>query len=535
MVLSLRRAGATLVLSRVLAALMMMAIAGHWGTASSQTLAAAAAPELPEGSGSTDSGYDRGGWMGSMVAGGGQFHGCMVKQDPPVLTGGKVADNATIFFGFLQTPDSQWTMVFAKSGGLKVNVRWAMTVLIDDQAVHDGTAIVGNKGVAILEPPLSAEAIASLRTGSTLTIQTERGASQYSLTGSSDALAYAEACVTEIVAGASADGAPADLQAQVQVRSGLRLGAGQTGLNKSTLELPASTIAAKPTAYTGTGFMATAVGHLLTNAHVVNGCSLAEATLPGQAPQTVRVLARDTVNDLALLSPLTDTFVNHPPLRGGARTGEPVAAYGFPYAGLLPSQGNFTLGNVTATAGLQDDARYLQMSAPIQPGSSGGPLLDQAGNMVGIVVARLNPKAEGGGAQNVNFAIKADVVAEFLVANGLSETDAPSAAAMPAADLADAAKTFTVFIACKSDPAVAAANAANQQAVAAGLTSATIPAQPIRTATADPARLSDQLAAFLMRPAARTLAPRTKPTQRKASAKAAVWEKQARYRDLQWR
>ncbi|MGI8568125.1 MAG: S1 family peptidase, partial [Methylocella sp.] len=67
-----------------------------------------------------------------------------------------------------------------------------------------------------------------------------------------------------------------------------------------------------------------------------------------------------------------------------------VAAFGFPLAGLLATSGNFTLGNVTAVAGLGDDTRILQISAPVQPGSSGGPLLDYSGNVVGVVEGKLN-------------------------------------------------------------------------------------------------------------------------------------------------
>ena len=66
------------------------------------------------------------------------------------------------------------------------------------------------------------------------------------------------------------------------------------------------------------------------------------------------------------------------------------ATYGFPYHGLLSTSGDFTLGNVTSLAGMGDDTRFLQMSTPIQPGNSGGPLLDMSGAVVGVVVAQLS-------------------------------------------------------------------------------------------------------------------------------------------------
>ena len=67
-----------------------------------------------------------------------------------------------------------------------------------------------------------------------------------------------------------------------------------------------------------------------------------------------------------------------------------VAVFGYPLSQVLASSGNFTLGNITALAGLRDDARHLQISAPVQAGNSGGPLLDASGNLVGTIISKLN-------------------------------------------------------------------------------------------------------------------------------------------------
>src|ERR1035437_2766104 len=137
----------------------------------------------------------------------------------------------------------------------------------------------------------------------------------------------------------------------------------------------------------GTGFFI-GEGVLLTNAHVVKGCS--EVSIgPPERRVTARVVARDNDNDLALLR----TAVRPPAvaaLRLSVRQGEAVAAYGFPLPGLLASGGNLTTGNITALSGIGDDSRFLQISAPVQPGNSGGPLLDGGGNVVGIVEGKLN-------------------------------------------------------------------------------------------------------------------------------------------------
>jgi hypothetical protein len=87
----------------------------------------------------------------------------------------------------------------------------------------------------------------------------------------------------------------------------------------------------------------------------------------------------------------------------------------------------------------------VQISAPIQPGNSGGPLVDTAGNVVGIVTAQLKPSFS---AQNVNFAIKSSVIVAFLGRNGVSTSTPQSTAPLSSADLAERAQRFAVFVTC---------------------------------------------------------------------------------------
>jgi S1-C subfamily serine protease len=119
---------------------------------------------------------------------------------------------------------------------------------------------------------------------------------------------------------------------------------------------------------------------------------------------------------------------------------------------LLSRNGNFTLGNVTALAGIGDDTRYFQVSAPLQAGNSGGPLLDQSGNLIGVVTAKLDAvklmAAIGDLPQNVNFAIKANVAQGFLDSNRIKYENGTAEAPLAAADLADQAKAMSVSIDC---------------------------------------------------------------------------------------
>jgi S1-C subfamily serine protease len=203
----------------------------------------------------------------------------------------------------------------------------------------------------------------------------------------------------------------------------------------------------------GTGFFVSSKGHVLTNHHVIDGCSSFQVAQGGAPSKEVRVLARDEKNDLALLS--TDLKPDTVPvLRTGVRVGENISIYGFPLAGLLASSGNFTTGNVTAAAGLADDTRMVQISAPVQPGNSGGPLIDQYGNVVGVIVSKLNALkvaqvTSGDLPQNVNFAIKTVIALAFLEANDITAAGTASTTALDATQIAERAKAFTVRITCK--------------------------------------------------------------------------------------
>jgi S1-C subfamily serine protease len=194
----------------------------------------------------------------------------------------------------------------------------------------------------------------------------------------------------------------------------------------------------------GTGFFVTGDGYLVTNAHVVAGyehpkvvCGLAGLT-PAQ------VLARDTVNDLALLK--VDFASDHvATLRPGVRIGEEIAAFGYPLQGVLSAGGNFTVGNVSALAGFKNDSRHIQISAPIQPGNSGGPVVDQCGNVIGVVVSNLGSTGKGA-AQNVNFAISVNVLTAFLDSHGIHYSTAASKNSLEIVDLAEKVQSISVLI-----------------------------------------------------------------------------------------
>lgn len=204
---------------------------------------------------------------------------------------------------------------------------------------------------------------------------------------------------------------------------------------------------------TGTGFFISSEGYVITNAHVVGNCSTLSASAFAVPPANAQLVAKDTANDLALLK-IAGKAPAHAALRSAVRTGEDIAAFGYPLYGLLASAGNFTAGNVSALAGVGDDTRYIQISAPVQPGNSGGPVLDQYGNVVGVVESKLNVLKVAGAIddipQNVNFAIKSSVLISFLQSSGVETEIGNIEKPLSPADLADRAKSISLFLRCEN-------------------------------------------------------------------------------------
>ena len=138
----------------------------------------------------------------------------------------------------------------------------------------------------------------------------------------------------------------------------------------------------------GSGVVIGARGEILTNAHVIRNCGPITVRSASGDSAPALLVERDEKNDLAVVRrtvPLSAVAVFRD--GGPVRAGDAVVALGYPLSGLLAKSANLTVGNVSALAGLRDDSRYLQISAPVQPGNSGGPLLDASGHLVGIVTS----------------------------------------------------------------------------------------------------------------------------------------------------
>lgn len=205
---------------------------------------------------------------------------------------------------------------------------------------------------------------------------------------------------------------------------------------------------------TGTGFVISASGHIVTNHHVVNGCiGDIKGNLTGEAPTTLRLVNSDRANDLALLQGPAASFKSFAKIRDRAmHSGDSIIAIGFPYRGLLSSDFTVTTGIVSSLSGLYNDTRFLQISAAVQPGNSGGPLFDMSGDIVGVVSAKIDTLrvAERTGTlpENINFAIKTGAIRDFLDNSVVAyETTAPGTE-LKTPDIAGNARAYTLLISC---------------------------------------------------------------------------------------
>lgn len=204
---------------------------------------------------------------------------------------------------------------------------------------------------------------------------------------------------------------------------------------------------------TGTAFLVSKTGQAITNHHVIDGCREIRAD---KREGVLKVIAGDTVNDLALLQipgpvkAIADITSNPAKLRQG----EDIVAFGFPLNAVLSSGGNLTPGVVSALTGLGNNTNQIQITAQIQPGSSGSPVLNRKGEVVGVVSMKLSDsklvKATGQIAQNVNFAVGGQTLRAFLDAHKVTYGTGGGffSREKSTADLADDARAWTLVVEC---------------------------------------------------------------------------------------
>jgi S1-C subfamily serine protease len=234
------------------------------------------------------------------------------------------------------------------------------------------------------------------------------------------------------------------------------------------------------TSTSGSGFFVSKLGHIVTNQHVVNSCSTVTVGDNANSQVKAEVVGSDRRNDLALLkisstemasaetkslirklsSGLTQNLdLKVVPLSSNGllrsddvELGEGLLVAGYPYGEVFSNTIKVTKGIVSAIRGIGDDTGQFQLDAAVQPGNSGGPIYDENGNIVGVVVAQLDKlkmaKTIGSMPENVNFGIKASTVRQFLTSSGLPTKWSSRAKSMSTKELAKIARNQTVMVVC---------------------------------------------------------------------------------------
>jgi S1-C subfamily serine protease len=343
--------------------------------------------------------------------------------------------------------DSSWRLGFAHdSWQLKPGENFALALTFDgSQAVNVAAMPIGAHLVNV-PMPTNSSLIAQFRKAKIMT-------------------AYAQGQLYQIKLTQTAQLLPALANCVVRVKRDGIVNAGEFAVAAAKPAAGAATstpnTSSKPVSQSGTGFVISNAGHIVTNQHVVQGCvGDILGNLSGEAPVKLRLVSGDETNDLALLQ-APNPFKDVATIRDKAiRPGDSVVAIGYPYHGLLTSDFTVTTGIVSSLSGILNDTRYLQISAAVQPGNSGGPLLDTGGELVGIVSAKLDAlkfaRATGNIPENINFAIKTGMLRDFLDNSVVPYQTAAARDELKTSDIARNARAFTLLISCKAEQSASA-------------------------------------------------------------------------------
>ena len=203
----------------------------------------------------------------------------------------------------------------------------------------------------------------------------------------------------------------------------------------------------------GTGFIVNSEGYLLTNNHVVEICKELKTKINGKIYKA-DILATDKVNDLAI-GKIEKTNLKYIALSGeGGVLGEDIVVSGYPLQGELSESVKITKGVISSLSGPGNNYAIMQIDAAVQPGNSGGPILNQYGEVVGVTVAKADTfyflEKAGTLPENVNFGIKVETVKSFFKGNDLqlSKNTSSQSKSLSSAEIAKVASDSTIHLQC---------------------------------------------------------------------------------------
>ena len=196
-------------------------------------------------------------------------------------------------------------------------------------------------------------------------------------------------------------------------------------------------------AASGTGFFVSRTGHVITNYHVIEGCDTNKLTFKGKEIKA-DTLAVDKMNDLAILKADLRPPKIYPVAIEDAALLEDIIIAGYPLGKKVSAAIKTSKGSVTALAGFGDNFSEFQTDAALNQGNSGGPIMNQKGNVVGVAVANYGKKE---GVESFNFGIKSSTLRTFANANGLKFV-APNRRDLSNKDLGELITSGTVYLEC---------------------------------------------------------------------------------------
>ena len=200
----------------------------------------------------------------------------------------------------------------------------------------------------------------------------------------------------------------------------------------------------------GTGFFVTNSGHIISNNHVVDQCNVVNAYYKGDA-KPLKILAIDRKNDLVILKAELRPDDIFPVAKEDAILLEEIYVAGFPFGKSISGSIKVTKGVVSSLSGLGNNYSNLQIDASLQPGNSGGPIVNKKGNVVGVAVAKLDYKkvieAFNTIPENTNFGVKSSTLNQFLNANKVSSSS-PKGSEMSIRDIGEKIEKATVYLDC---------------------------------------------------------------------------------------
>ena len=196
-------------------------------------------------------------------------------------------------------------------------------------------------------------------------------------------------------------------------------------------------------AASGSGFFVSQTGHIITNFHVIDSCDTVKVSFKGDNINA-KVLAIDKMNDLAILKSAINPDQIFSVAKEDADLLENIIIAGYPLGKSVSSSIKTSKGSITSLSGFGDNFSEFQTDAALNQGNSGGPILNQKGNIVGVAVAVFG-KEEG--IESFNFGIKSSTLRTFAKSNGLN-FQSPNVKDLSNKDLGKLIINATVYLEC---------------------------------------------------------------------------------------